>query len=115
MSRSLLIFTVALALLGLTTGLVALQLGSPSFLVLILTALAGATWLVYFFNQRSNRENFVKNYFLTIVLKLLAGGIFIFILLYADQGGANANAVLFLTAYVLFTGLEVGFLFRKLG
>lgn len=109
------VFTGALLMLAVITGLVALQLANPSFLSLILTVLTLATWLVYFFMQRTRREDFIKNYMLTIVLKLLAGGIFISILIYVDKPGANANAILFMTAYLLFTGLEVGFLFRKLG
>jgi hypothetical protein len=115
MNKDLVVFTGALVILSVITGLVTLQLANPSFLILILTVLAMATWLVYFFIQRARREDFVKNYMLTIVLKLLGGGIFISVLLYADRPGADANAVLFMTAYLLFTGLEVGFLFRRLG
>ena len=91
-----------------------MQLANPSFLILILGVLAIATWLVYFFIQKMKQEDLVKNYLLTIVLKLLAGGIFIFILLYKDKSGADANALLFMVAYLLFTGLEVGFLFKGL-
>jgi vacuolar-type H+-ATPase subunit I/STV1 len=115
MNKDLRVFTGALLLLTVITGFVALQLANPSFLSLILTVLTLATGLVYFFMQRTRPEDFIKNYMLTIVLKLLAGGIFISILIYMDKPGANANAILFMTAYLLFTGLEVGFLFRKLG
>jgi hypothetical protein len=115
MTRDLLAFTGALLLLAIITGLVTAQLTNPSFLILILTVLALATWLVYFFMQRTRREDFVKNYMLTIVLKLLASGIFISTLLFVDKPGANANAILFMVAYLLFTGLEVGFLFKRLG
>lgn len=115
MNRDLVVFTVALVLLAAITGLIAVQLESPSFLTLILIVLGGATWLVYFFIQRSNREDFIKNYLLTIVLKLLVGGIFIFTLLYIDKAGSDANAIFFMAAYLLFTALEVGFLFKKLG
>jgi len=115
MNKDLVVFTGALLVLMVIIGLVTLQFANPSFLMLILTTLAVATWLIYFFIQRTSREDFVKNYMLTIVLKLLGGGIFISVLLYIDKPGANANAVLFMTAYLLFTGLEVGFLFRRLG
>lgn len=115
MNKDLVVFTGSLLLLSVITGFVTLQLANPSYLILILTVLAIATWGIYFFMQRTNRGDFVRNYMLTIVLKLLVGGIFIFILFYADKSGADANAVLFLVAYLLFTGLEVGFLFRKLG
>jgi len=115
MNKDLVVFTGALVLLSVITGLATPQLANPSFLILILTVLASATWLAYFFMRRARREDFVRNYMLTIVLKLLAGGIFISILIYADKPGAHANVILFMTAYLLFTGLEVGFLFRNLG
>src|SRR5712675_141297 len=114
MNKDLMVFTGALVLLTIATGVASLQFANPSFLILILTVLAVATWLVYFFIQRTNREDFIKNYLLTIVLKLLVGGVFIFSLLYIDKPGSDANGILFMAAYVLFTGLEVGFLFKKL-
>jgi len=114
MNKDLVVFTGALIVLTVVLGLVTVQWASPSFLTLILTGLACATWLVYFFMQKTNREDFLKNYVLTIVLKLLAGGIFIYILLYLDKSGSQNNAILFLVAYLLLTGLEVGFLFRRL-
>ncbi len=114
MNKDLVVFTGVLLLLTMVTGLVTLQFANPSFLILILSALAITTWLVYFFIQRANREDFIRNYLLTIVVKLLAGGIFIFTLLYIDKPGSAANAILFMVAYLLFTGLEVGFLFKRL-
>ena len=114
MNKGLLIFTVALLLLTATTGAVTLQFTHPSFLLLILSSLAATTWLVFFFMQRTKHEDFIKNYLLTIVLKLLVGGIFIFILIYADEPGAEANALLFMVAYFLLTALEVGFLFKRM-
>jgi len=114
MNKDLVVFTGALIVLTVAIGLVTVQLASPSFLILILAVLACATWLVYFFIQRAKRNDFLKNYVLTIVLKLLVGGIFIYILLYLDKPGSQTNAILFLVAYLLITGLEVGFLFRRL-
>jgi predicted neutral ceramidase superfamily lipid hydrolase len=115
MNKDLVAFTGTLVLLTIVTGLVTVQFANPSFLILILIVLAATTWLVYFFIQRANREDFIKNYLLTIVLKLLAGGVFIFALLYIDKRGADSNAILFMAAYLLFTGLEVVFLFRRMG
>jgi len=115
MNKDLIAFTGVLLLLTIITGLVTLQFANPSFLILILTVLAVATWLVYYFILKTKREDFIKNYLLTVVLKLLSGGIFISILLYINKPDADANAIFFMTAYLLFTGLEVGFLFRRLG
>jgi hypothetical protein len=113
MNKNLLIFSICLVVLTISMGLGALQFTSPSFLKLILIALSVATWLVYFFMERANTENFIRNYLLTIVIKLLAGGIFIFTIIYADMDGAESNAITFMAAYLLFTVLEVGFLFKK--
>jgi hypothetical protein len=49
---------------------------------------------------------------MTIVLKLLAGALFISIIFFIDKASANANAILFIVGYLLLTGLEVTFLFR---
>jgi len=115
MNKDLAIFTTSLLLLAVVIGLVTMQIANPSFLFLILGVLTAATWPVYFFLQSTKSEDLVKNYLLTIVLKLLSGGVFIFILLYKDKSGADANAIFFMIAYLLFTGLEVGFLFKGLG
>jgi hypothetical protein len=114
MNKDLIVFTVALVLFTIVFGFATIQFITPSFLILILIVLAIGTWLVYFFIQRTNREDFLRNYLLSIVLKLLLGGIFIFILLYVDKSGSNINAIFFMAAYLLFTGLEVGFLFKRL-
>jgi hypothetical protein len=113
MNKNLLIFSIFLAGLMAGVGYGALQLASPSFLKLILGALAITTWLVYFFMERADKENFIRNYLLTIVIKLLAGGIFISAIIYTDLERAESNAITFMAAYLLFTGLEVGFLFKK--
>jgi hypothetical protein len=63
--------------------------------------------------DRGEKENFIRNYLLTIVIKLLAGGIFIAAIIYVDMDNAETNAITFMAAYLLFTILEVGFLFRK--
>lgn len=115
MNKDLGVFTGALLLLAMVTGLATIQIANPSFLILILTVLAVATWLVYYFVQKTKREDFIKNYLLTVVLKLLSGGVFISILLYIDKPQADSNAIFFMAAYLLFTVLEVGFLFRRLG
>lgn len=115
MNKGLWIFTVCLVILSAAIRFAAIQIAAPSFLNLIVTSLFGATWLVYYFMQKTSSQNFVKDYLLTIVAKLLAGGIFISALIYLDKEGAEANAILFMATYLLLTGLEVGFLFRKFG
>src|SRR5258706_15417012 len=108
MNKNLLIFSLCLVGLTVGAGYGALQFSSPSFLELILSSLAITTWLVYFFMEKADTENFIRNYLLTIVVKLLAGGIFISAIIYADLEKAESNALTFMAAYLLFTGLEVG-------
>jgi|GEM_PF-3430236 len=94
-------------------GVTAHQFSTASFSIFIVTVLSVATALVYYFMQKVTAENFVKNYMLTIFLKLVVGGGFIFVLILLDRHAAQANAVTFMSAYFLFTALEVGFLYQK--
>ncbi len=114
MNKRLWAFTLWLILLAAAIGLAGEFLGHPSFLLAIITVLTGATWLVYFFVQKAKPEDFVRNYAATIVVKLMAGGIFVSALIYADKSDADANAIFFMASYFLLTGLEVAFLFRQL-
>ena len=113
MNKNLAVFAICLIALSALIGWVAIKYSNPSFLYLIISAIAAATFLVYFFIERTSSENFIKNYLLTIVIKLLAGGIFIAAIIFMDVDSAEANAITFMAAYLLFTGLEVGFLFRR--
>ena len=113
MNKNLVAFTVCLIFLSVLVSWAAVQFASPSYLFLIVGMLALATFIVYFFIERTESENFIKNYLLTIVLKLLAGGIFISVIIYTDLESAESNAISFMAAYLLFTVLEVAFLFKK--
>ena len=113
MNKNLVAFVFCLIALSILISWGVAQYATPSFLFLIVTLLAVATFLAYFFMLRTAPENFVKNYLLTIVIKLLAGGLFVGAIIFADIGGAETNAITFMVAYLLFTGLEVGFLFGK--
>jgi hypothetical protein len=57
---------------------------------------------------------FVQLYLLTMVVKLVAYASFNLIVILKDRADASANAVFFILAYVIFTGLEVTFLFKKI-
>lgn len=106
-------FVFCLLLLSVCIGVVAHQFTATSFAISIVAVLAVATTLVYYFMQKVTADNFVKNYILTIFLKLVAGGGFIFVLILLDRQASQANAVVFMSAYFLFTALEVGFLYQK--
>jgi len=113
MNKNLVAFTVCLIFLSVLISWAAVQFASPSYLYLIVGVLAIATFIIYFFMEKTGSENFIKNYLLTIVLKLLAGGIFISVIIYTDLESAESNAISFMAAYLLFTVLEVVFLFKK--
>ena len=58
-------------------------------------------------------DSFVQLYLLFMVLKFLAYGAFVFILILKDKAGAEANALFFMATYFIFTALEVVFLFFR--
>ncbi|MBS1951929.1 MAG: hypothetical protein OJF59_001366 [Cytophagales bacterium] len=113
MNRGLILFTAGWVVLILILSIAVRYVGSNPFTFPILISIAAATWGIYFFMTRTSSENLVKNYLLSIVLKLLAGGIFILAIIFIDKPHAEANAIFFMVAYLLFTGLEVGFLLKR--
>ena len=113
MNRNLIAFTFSLIALMMLTSWGIIQFASPSYLYLIVSLLTLATFIAYFFMEKTKSENFIRNYLLSIVLKLLAGGIFIFAIIYVDLDHAEPNAISFMIVYLMLTALEVGFLFRK--
>jgi hypothetical protein len=113
MNKNLISFTACLIAFSVLIFWLAAKYSNSSYLLVIVAALAVATFVAYFFLNRSASENFIKNYLLTIVVKLLAGGVFIAAIIFNDQEGAEANALTFMAAYLLFTMLEIGFLFSK--
>lgn len=56
---------------------------------------------------------FVQLYLLSMVVKMLAAGIFCFIIALLDRSGSMINLVFFMTVYVIFTTIEIGFLYKK--
>jgi hypothetical protein len=85
---------------------------TPSFATEIILFLGISTIVIFYFLLKHARSRaFTQAYLASMVLKMLTYAGFILVIIFSDKGGAFANAVLFLVAYVLFTGLEVGFLF----
>lgn len=113
-------FLIALlALSALLAGLALLARANqwiawPSFFYEIL-AFAGITTIVLFaFLYRVKIPAiFIQLYLLSMVVKILGSGIFIFIIAMKDRAGASPNVVFFLCAYILFTALEVAFLYYE--
>ena len=111
--KNLAAFAFCLILLSVLVSWLVPKYAAASFLFQIVIILSAATFLAYFFMLRTPAEYFVRNYVLTIVIKLLAGGLFIGAIIFADIERAEPNAITFMVVYLLFTGLEVSFLFGK--
>ena len=85
---------------------------TPSFTPEIILFLGISTVVIfYFLMKHAQSTSFTQAYLVSMVLKMLTYLAFILVIIFSDKAGAAANAVLFLVAYLLFTALEVGFLF----
>jgi len=80
------------------------------------------TWVVTLFTlilfvylfRSGHRSYFVQLYLLSMVIKLIAYLGYNLIIILQDRKGAFTNVVYFLVVYVLFTAVEIGFLYRKI-
>jgi hypothetical protein len=86
----------------------------PSFTLEILFFLASSTLIIfYILIKRDDPESFTQSYLLSIAVKILFYGAFIFVLIFMDSPGASLNTAFFIASYVLYTALEVTFLFKR--
>jgi hypothetical protein len=107
----------ALAMAGLTFLAVHLSWidALPSFFYQILLFLVFATFLVYRYLYKVNKPDFfVQLYLLTMAVKFIGYGVFNLIVIMEDRPGAAHSVAFFLVIYLLFTALEVAFLYRKI-
>jgi hypothetical protein len=90
--------------------------GVPSYSVEILLLLSISTILIFHVLQKMKAAeplDFVKNFLLSIVLKILLSGVFVFVLLKLNPIGSGANAIFFMISYLFFTGYETIVLTRE--
>jgi hypothetical protein len=90
--------------------------GLPSYLLEILLLLSVSTIVIFYFLQKMKTTeplDFVKNFLLSVVLKILLSGAFVFILIKLDPAGANTNAIFFMISYLFFTAYEIIVLTKK--
>lgn len=88
----------------------------PSYLYEILAFSALTAVILFAFLYRITKPGiFIQLYLLSMVVKMLASGIFIFIITLNDRAGASSNVAIFLLFYIIFTGIEVGFLYHEKG
>ena len=89
--------------------------GLPSFFYQTILFLLFATFVVFRYLYRIEKpEFFVRFYLLTMALKFVAYGAFNLIVILEDRKGAAQNVAFFLLTYLVFTILEVVFLYRKI-
>ncbi len=87
--------------------------GNASFIWETLVFLTLLTTALFAFVRRAGSETFTQYYLLSMLLKLVLGGAFIFVVIYHDRPNATPNAIGFLVIYVVLTVLEIVFLYRK--
>lgn len=86
----------------------------PSFSFEILVLLFTATLIIFFYLYRVSKNIFVQLYLLTMAVKIIAYVSFILIMVQKDRSGALGNVVFFMLVYIVFTALEIGFLYRRI-
>jgi hypothetical protein len=87
----------------------------PSFFLQTILFLLFATLVVFRYLYRTEKPDFfVQLYLLTMALKLLAYGAYNLIVILEDRRGATQNVGFFMILYLLFTVLEIVFLYRKI-
>lgn len=118
MIRFVIVLTVsALVVGGFTWGAYALQWIDqfPSFFYQTLIFLVFSTTTIFAYLHKINKPDFfVQLYLLTMAVKLLAYGAYNLVMIVKDNAGASVNVVFFMMLYVIFTVLEIAFLYRKI-
>jgi hypothetical protein len=86
----------------------------PSFFFQTLILLLFGTGLIFVYLYRFDRQDlFVHIYLLSMVVKLMAYGAYNFFMVMEDEGGAVINVAWFMIVYLIFTVLEIVFLYPK--
>lgn len=85
----------------------------PSYSFEILALLYSATLIIYYYLCRVSENTFVQLYLLTMAIKILAFASFALLMAMNDKPGVVSNVVFFLLAYLVFTALEIVFLYRR--
>ncbi len=111
------LLTSAIVLAGLS-ALVCKQFWTgdlPSFFYQTLIFLVFATITIFAYLYNVDKPHFfVQLYLLTMAVKLLAFGAYNLFMILEDKTGAPANVVFFMVLYIVFTGLEITFLYGKI-
>ena len=112
-SSLLIVSVVLLGIMGLLVNSGILN-AYPSYLWHTLIFLNFSTAVIFFYLVRFGTGVFVQLYLLSMVLKLLAYGAFNLLIILWDRPNAGINVGFFMITYLLFTTLELAFLYRKM-
>jgi hypothetical protein len=86
----------------------------PSFFYQTLILITIGTGVIFRYLDRTSTNNFTQFYLFSIVLKLMAYLTYLIIVVMTDVPGGPANIVAFISIYLIFTVLEVAFLYAKI-
>ena len=87
----------------------------PSFLYETTWLVALVTTILFVYLYRSDKTRFfVQFYLLSMVVKLIAYLAYNLIFILQHRSGAFSNVVYFFLVYLIFTGIEIAFLHRKI-
>lgn len=118
MIRFVITLLVAASALAGLTAIIFKHLGReelPSFFYQTLILLVFATITIFAYLYKVDKPDFfVQLYLLTMAIKLLAFGAYNLFMILEDKAGAPANVVFFMLLYIVFTVLEITFLYRKI-
>lgn len=100
-------------------GILALTLwgmeNPPDYLFQTLVFLFVATAGLYRFLLKTKLERpdyFVQLYLLTLVIKIIASGVYLFVMVVGQPEPAR-DVVFFMAVYFVFTAIEIGFLYSR--
>jgi hypothetical protein len=86
----------------------------PPYMWQTLIFLNLTTGIIFYYLIKSDKSLFVQLYLLTMVIKLFAYAGYNVIIIMLDRENAGANVGFFLVTYLIFTTLELLFLYRKI-
>ena len=106
---------VAMLLAGATLILASFSfVEKPSFFWETHVLLTFGTGLIFYYVYNTDQTTFTNFYLFTLVLKLLAYAVYCLIMIVMDPTGATANVVFFMILYLVYTIIEVIFLYPRI-
>jgi hypothetical protein len=87
----------------------------PSFSTQTIILVSFITLAIFFYLSKPKLQAyFLPLYLASIAVKLIAYCAYNFLIILRDRSNAFANVIVFLIVYLIFTGIEIAFLYRKI-